>query len=69
MTVSNQGNILFAGSSNGVLYVWDLPSGILLRKLSVHSNEIKKVINFKFGYLLTASKNEVKIWPLSAFLL
>lgn len=69
MTISNAGNILFAGSSNGVLYIWDLPSGILLKKSSVHSNEIKKIINFKSGYLLTVSKNEIKIWVLSSFLL
>ena len=37
MTLSNDKNVLFAGSQNGNLYIWELPTGILIRKASVHS--------------------------------
>ena len=44
MTVSKDKNILFAGSQNGNLYIWELPTGILVRKASIHSGEVKKII-------------------------
>lgn len=31
------GNILLVGSSHGVLYMFELPSGILIRKVQLHS--------------------------------
>jgi len=37
MSVSKDKNILFAGSQNGNLFIWELPTRILIRKVSVHS--------------------------------
>lgn len=67
MKVSKDKNILFAGSHNGNLYIWEIPTGILIRKASVHGGEVKKIIEYKRGYLMTCSSKEVKIWSLSSF--
>ena len=32
-----EGNILLAGSSHGTLYVYELPSGVLIRRAQLHS--------------------------------
>lgn len=34
--VIGDGNILHMGSSNGVLFTFELPSGILIRKIQLH---------------------------------
>lgn len=41
------------GSANGSLYVYELPSGIIIRKVSIHSSAIQKLILLKSGYLIS----------------
>jgi WD40 repeat protein len=67
LQISTDKNILFGGSNTGNLYIWELPSGILIRKVSIHSGEIKKIVEYKSGYLMTSSQKDVKIWSLSSF--
>jgi WD40 repeat protein len=69
LLVSRDGTVLFAGSHAGNLYVWELPTGILIKKTSCHSGEIRKIIEYKPGYLMTCTQKEVKIWSLSSFYL
>lgn len=33
-----EGNILYMGSSQGLLYIFELPTGILIRKVQLHSH-------------------------------
>lgn len=56
MQLSQNKNILFGGSQNGNLFIWELPTGILIRKVSIHSSEIIKIIEYKNGYLMTSSQ-------------
>ena len=46
-----------------------MPSGLLLRKRSVHSSVIIKIMEYKSNHLVTVSKNEVKIWGLSGIVM
>jgi WD40 repeat protein len=56
LQLSQNKNILFGGSQNGNLFIWELPTGILIRKVSIHSSEIIKIIEYKNGYLMTSSQ-------------
>lgn len=62
--MSKDKNVLFAGSANGSLYVWEMPSGILIKKMAAHSSEVKRIVEYKPGYLMTCSSREIKFWPL-----
>lgn len=44
-----EGNVLFVGSGNGGLYVYEMPSGILVRKVQLHSmgQELRAIILLK----------------------
>ena len=42
---------------------------MLLKKKSLHSSAIVKVIPYSNNHIVTVSKSELKIWPLSSLLL
>lgn len=67
LLVSADGHYLIGGGVTGNLYVWELPNGILIKKKMVHATEVKQVLEYENHHIVTASKNEVKIWPLSSF--
>ena len=66
LLVSQDNHYLIGGGITGNLYVWELPNGILIKKKMVHSTEVKHVLEYENHHVITASKNEVKIWPLSS---
>jgi hypothetical protein len=53
----------------GNLYYWELPTGILIKKKSLHPTAIITILAFKQNHLITASKNEIKIWSLYSLLI
>lgn len=49
-------SVLVVGTKTGALQLHELPSGILLRRVHLHSNEIIS-LEVENGYLITASHN------------
>jgi hypothetical protein len=43
-----------------------MPNGILIKKKMVHSTEVKHVFEYHNHHIITASKSEVKVWPLAS---
>ena len=65
-TVSSDGHYLLGGAVTGNLYFWELPSGLLIRKKVVHASEVRRILEYRNHHIITASRNEVKVWPLSS---
>lgn len=66
LAVSTDAHYLLAGGATGNLYFWELPSGMLIKKKLVHSTEVKQVLEYRNNHLITASRNEVKVWPMAS---
>ena len=49
--------------------MWEMPSGILLRKKNVHTGAIVAIVPYRNNHLISASKTEVKVWSLSSLLI
>lgn len=69
LEVSSDGHFLMGGSAHGVVYLWEMPCGLLLAKKNTNGEEINSIIEYKDGHLITVSKSEVHLWPLSAMLI
>jgi hypothetical protein len=66
LVVSADGHYLLGGAVTGNLYFWELPSGLLVRKKLVHATEVRRVLEYRNHHIITASRNEVKVWPLAS---
>jgi hypothetical protein len=44
-----------------------MPNGILIKKKNIHSTAIQHLIQYHNNHIITATKTEVKIWPMSSF--
>lgn len=64
--MSRDTHYMMGGGATGNLYFWELPSGLLVRKKAVHSAEVRHVLEYEGHHLITASRNEIKLWPLSS---
>ena len=67
LELTSDGHFLVGGSGKGMVYLWEMPCGLLLAKKNTNGEEIRAVIEYKEGHLITVSKSEVHLWPLSAF--
>jgi hypothetical protein len=69
LSITPDGHFLIGGSITGNLYYWELPTGILLKKKSLHPTAMISILHFKQNHLITVSKAEVKIWSLYSILI
>lgn len=53
----------------GTVYLWEMPSGILLKKKNMHTGAIVAIVPYSNNHVISASKTEVKIWSLSSLLI
>lgn len=60
--------ILVGGSETGSIFVWEIPSGLLLRKYTAHSKKIVSIVVDDQLTIVSASQSEVKSWNLWSFL-
>jgi WD40 repeat protein len=57
---------LFAASSNGILFIWQLSTGNLLRSFSAHYRKITRIVCIQDDYIVTASEDSfVHVWMLA----
>ena len=64
LSLSHDGKTLLSGGSDGVIRVWDVPSGQLLRTLTGHTNAVYKA-NFSPNEKLVASSSRdltARVW-------
>lgn len=59
---------MFMGTASGMALIYEVPSGILLSRLSLHSSEIFKMFLLPSGYVVTCSRSEIKLWPIKDLL-
>lgn len=65
--LTRDGHFIIGGGETGNLYFWEMPNGILIKKKNIHSSEIRHVIDYHNNHIITATKTEIKVWPLSSF--
>jgi len=56
--------VLLGGGESGTLYVWELPSGLLLRKFPAHNKKIIGIAVDDELCITTASHSEAKVWSM-----
>jgi pre-rRNA-processing protein IPI3 len=57
---------LYAGSSNGKLFIWQLSSGNLLKYLDAHYRKINRLLCIQDDYIITAGDDSfIHIWFLA----
>lgn len=70
LTSDELGYYLFAGTKNGVIYIWDTSSGQLVSSFKAHFKAINKIkVSFNSQYLISVSEDGIsRIWDLPAIL-
>ena len=57
---------LFAASSNGILFIWQLSTGNLLKSFGAHYRKITRIVCIQDDYIVTASEDSfVHVWMLA----
>lgn len=69
LKVSSDSRLLYGGSASGNLHLWELPSGLLLRKRNVHAGAVLDVSEQPGGYLITVGVDCVKMWPMATLVI
>lgn len=60
-------NSLWMGSASGNLYLYELPSELLIRKFQAHlsrDNAITSIYVDRLGRVITSTKREIKMWEM-----
>lgn len=57
-------SFLIGGSKSGNIFIWEVPTGTLLRKFPAHSEEIIKVSVDENMYITSATRTSIRSWKL-----
>ncbi len=67
LTISPDGQTLASGDNKGVIKLWNLSTGKLIRGFVAHSNAVNAVVFTRDGQLVSASRDRtIKLWNINS---